>query len=1101
MFPAKAFSQPADPNLILQVTMRKMDNGLYHIHFEPVGGAAINAACMVVFKLSLDFYSGTPDETETLLGTHTLADAPSSLPANGRLHFVSENDGDGGFYFWWPMGFQYDHVVTLPTVACGGFDASQVSFVRIITDISTIGTCSATEFIQYNIAYPDGQSNTGTTTGMTSHTYTLMEPGGYPQNIPLSLLSGGDIESLVTCQFGSLRYVVPYGGCPPYTQSWNTPNFSMTGANIWGWFAGNVIESIIPSFVYPFAVKDIVAVVGTNSYTVTVTDAAGSSLSTNTQPTQALKFSGNIYGQNDCINTVNLSGVLSSGIKHNWLGGRDLFSSPPEGVTSFHLQSDPATNLLSGSQLSIPRSGNYVATVSIHDQGASCLLTQTVYIDRTRPADITTKTLSTDEVWNTNHVVEGIVTVPTGKTLTIENNAELLFKGEGSGINVEKGARLIIQNAQLQGDCDHHAWRGIWVQGNWEKDHPLVDTYLQSGNPATLHPDHGLVIVRQQAKISDAKIAINSAKNLEASFNPKAGGIVYADEATFENNRIAIRIDEHKGNLLVPAGTKPTPQRSVIQNCLFQHTALFPSSSGLPVGLPNNYISVRLNKAGEGLKLKDNDFEANASVLTGAQRGTGIWAADTRIDVKSTAFQAHHFDGLYKGVECFNSLTTLKNSLVQGYQFNNVQKGITFNGSLGARVRYNHFDVPPGTNTDESYGIYAIKAYGVRIENNELNSNLTANWENTYSKGVVIDRSYSSGYDSHLTNNLFTGGFGAATQFLGDNQRLHTNCNAYSQDLIDWHLNSSAILPEQGVCGTNADIALRTHFHMPYATFENWHIKNDNTSFELVLNIDNSPQSLPTLIEGDVAEPTICEQDGIPTINNSCFVLFPDEIIGGGGGCDDEKTVRYQIQTYLENDETDSLLALLHCVDTEWAIKILVGSYVDKYDYNEALAQLERLDDSGDNLSFKALYYALINDYLSEDGGSGKAAVAETQVRQTANDATSDNQTLAESILAMYRGEDYVRNGEAIAAAKSAANPTKPTFTLAPNPAQGSLALKIAANTISLPQTISIYDLHGRVVLQSILQTDQTVIDITSLPTGLYWVHLQGETQKLVVIK
>ena len=720
------------------------------------------------------------------------------------------------------------------------------------------------------------------------------------------------------------------------------------------------------------------------------------------------------------------------------------------------------------------------------------------------PPDITTNTLNTDKVWNTNHVVDGLVTVPSGKTLTIENGAEVLFKGEGSGIDVEKGARLIVQNARLQGDCENHAWRGIWVQGDWEKDHPPASTYLQTGNPATLHPDHGLVIVRQQAYIRDAKIAINSAKHLGPAFNPKAGGIVYADEATFENNRIAIRIAEHKGNKVVLVGDKHIPQKSVIQNCLLQHHSLFPSSSSLPIGLPNNYVGVWLNKAGDGLILKDNNFEANATALTGAQRGTGIWAADTRIQVQSTTSQGHHFDGLYKGVECFNTLTTLKNSSVQGYQFSNVQKGITLNGTLGAKIKYNHFDVPAGTNTDESYGIYALKTYGVRIENNELNSNLAADWNNPHSKGVVIDRSHSEGYNSFLTNNLFTGGFGAATQFLDNNQSLQTNCNAYSQDLIDWHLNSTATLPAQGECilsPLDASLALRTHFHLPYTTFENWHIKNDNASFNLVLNIDNSPQSEPTLIQGNVnAQP--CIPNGF--INNSCSVLFPEAIIGGGGGgCDDESIVSRQIYTYLENDETDSLLALLHCIDTEWAVKILVGSYVDQYDYDEALVQLERLGDSGDNLSFKALYYTLISDYLSQENGSGKAAVAETQVRQTANDAQSEYQTLAESILAMYRGDDYVRNGEPIVAAKLAANLAKPLFTLAPNPAQGSLVLTWLDPTAALGSKAVILDITGKQVHTFGVSSPSTLVDVSRLAAGMYFVQVANtqEVQKLVVIK
>ena len=180
-----------------------------------------------------------------------------------------------------------------------------------------------------------------------------------------------------------------------------------------------------------------------------------------------------------------------------------------------------------------------------------------------------------------------------------------------------------------------------------------------------------------------------------------------------------------------------------------------------------------------------------------------------------------------------------------------------------------------------------------------------------------------------------------------------------------------------------------------------------------------------------------------------------------------------------------------------------MGSYVDQYDYDEALVQLERLGDSGDNLSFKALYYTLISDYLSQEDGSGKAAVAETQVRQTANDAQSEYQTLAESILAMYRGDDYVRNGEPIVAAKSAVNSAKPLFTLAPNPAQGSLVLTWLDPTAALGSKAVILDITGKQVHTFGVSSPSTLVDVSRLAAGMYFVQVANtqEVQKLVVIK
>ena len=211
------------------------------------------------------------------------------------------------------------------------------------------------------------------------------------------------------------------------------------------------------------------------------------------------------------------------------------------------------------------------------------------------------------------------------------------------------------------------------------------------------------------------------------------------------------------------------------------------------------------------------------------------------------------------------------------------------------------------------------------------------------------------------------------------------------------------------------------------------------------------------------------------------------------------ETIEKRIYQLLESGDSENLLSLLHCVDTDWAIRLLVGTYVDKSDYVKALEQLQRLPDVPENAEFVALYNAIISGGLQEQAGGGKADMAAAAVAEVAANTQSSYQSLAENILAVYRGYDYVRYAAPITY-KSNAPARGAMFSLAPNPAQNKVAITWQLNIKTAD--VMIYDINGRLLSTFANITNGTSIGTESLPNGLYYCRLSGiaGTEKLVII-
>lgn len=182
-------------------------------------------------------------------------------------------------------------------------------------------------------------------------------------------------------------------------------------------------------------------------------------------------------------------------------------------------------------------------------------------------------------------------------------------------------------------------------------------------------------------------------------------------------------------------------------------------------------------------------------------------------------------------------------------------------------------------------------------------------------------------------------------------------------------------------------------------------------------------------------------------------------------------------------------------------ISFLVGTYIDRRMYPEALAELDRIPDVPQgNADFKAIYYAYI-ELLT--GGSGKNSDAAFILQQLSLKQKDTQQILAESMLASLYGNDYVRSikGNKLNWYNNA-NAQK-HFILIPNPANQQVTIKLKQPSLTSHEEIFLFDMTGRLVSTIPVNNSVTIqLDITNLYSGIYYLRLGTgvQVEKLVII-
>ena len=154
-----------------------------------------------------------------------------------------------------------------------------------------------------------------------------------------------------------------------------------------------------------------------------------------------------------------------------------------------------------------------------------------------------------------------------------------------------------------------------------------------------------------------------------------------------------------------------------------------------------------------------------------------------------------------------------------------------------------------------------------------------------------------------------------------------------------------------------------------------------------------------------------------------------------------------------------------------------------------------------ENIEFIALYNAIMDGSFDPNAGGRMATTANTQ--RVANNPQSENKTLAETALALFRDAEYVRYGVPINRKTNLSSSLQHSFTIVPNPAQDVVNI-VLLNEKTEATNFVIYDLNGKVVATIPVSkgTQQLSLNISHLPSGMYYCRLANSigVEKLVII-
>ncbi len=260
---------------------------------------------------------------------------------------------------------------------------------------------------------------------------------------------------------------------------------------------------------------------------------------------------------------------------------------------------------------------------------------------------------------------------------------------------------MIIDGGRISTLCSDSLWKGIEVWG--------LPGYNQTAHTTSGKLIQGQVSVIHNGSIRNAKTGILASKEGVYGY---AGGIISADSATFENNKIAIKYDPYSFYNF-----------SRFKRCNFITSDTLRNGSS-----PENFV--RLNGDNpivfEGCTFQNTLPNHND---TNGGRGTGIYSENAGFNVIASCLDAtspctnllnSSFEKLYRGIYSMNSASA--NSVhIADVNFLDNYAGLYlsgFNGVSYAEVISSKFrnSLP----SQWSYGMYLDVCSGYHVENNEF---------------------------------------------------------------------------------------------------------------------------------------------------------------------------------------------------------------------------------------------------------------------------------------------------------------------------------------------------------------------------------------------
>ncbi|MFH2036408.1 MAG: NosD domain-containing protein, partial [Candidatus Zixiibacteriota bacterium] len=318
--------------------------------------------------------------------------------------------------------------------------------------------------------------------------------------------------------------------------------------------------------------------------------------------------------------------------------------------------------------------------------------------------------ITQNQTWDYDRWYDRDIVVKSGYQLTIKST---VYLSAGSGITVENGARLIIDNGRITSHCNL-LWKGITVLGT-----PFLNQMPFS--------NQGYIQLKNNAVIENAEKAIVA----------KGGAVVRAQDCTFRNNRYDVWFEQYH------SPSYPLMNYSYFTSCNFVTEGQLVDPSKYPI----NHL--RLYKV-SGINIKNclfsNDrnglsFPNETGPLYANLRGIGIYAyeSDFKVIPDCATIQPYgvpcpsplqnRFEGLYYGIKA-NSGNPACAVTIQESLFSNNYRGILLENlncptvilneinadyTWAGTDLYQQFAPPFGNST---YGMYLNQCTGYRVEEN-----------------------------------------------------------------------------------------------------------------------------------------------------------------------------------------------------------------------------------------------------------------------------------------------------------------------------------------------------------------------------------------------
>ena len=392
----------------------------------------------------------------------------------------------------------------------------------------------------------------------------------------------------------------------------------------------------------------------------------------------------------------------------------------------------------------------------------------------------TARIITSDENWTTDDVINGIVYVQPGVTLTIsgatiefseyanehfnklDEDYQFAFDNFHSGIIVRQGGILRIINSTLTSSCANSQWHGITVLGD-----PL-ETVDVNSNPG----QQGWAIV-ENSTIENARTGIRSLD----------GGIVGCLDNTFINNTVGVEIKDRIDHLVA------------IDNCTFLTDNNFPKINSTDPDMKAFIVAENAF-----VKVLGCDFEnQNTGYLNAEDYGTGVLAYNSDITIEPDKFGSvgggyitskndpSTFTGLFKGLDYYG-ISNTNNAVVKNATFTAIPKSITLNGGKFHEIRNNTIIISPvpvgASGKLSSYGVFVYDGSEVRVYDNDISSinfqesvGIVRRGFGLYAPSITAnDGSVALIHGNKITNT------GIAIQHEGINNKSLPQCNIMDVD-------------------------------------------------------------------------------------------------------------------------------------------------------------------------------------------------------------------------------------------------------------------------------------------------------------------------------